>query len=86
MVTLNPLPKLYKRYVDDIFVMFWSRDYVKRFVDYMNTKHPKMRFTFEIEQDSFSFLDEHFKLLKHQFIEKTFSGIFTKFKSFIPMT
>ena len=57
MVTLNPLPKLYKRYVDDIFVMFWSRDHVKRFVDYMNTKHPKMCFTFEIEQDSFSFLD-----------------------------
>ena len=50
-------PKLYKRYVDDIFVMFQSRDHVKKFVDYMNTKHNNIRFTFEIEdQNSFSFL------------------------------
>ena len=32
-------PKLYKRYVDDIFVMFPPRHCVKKFVDYMNTKH-----------------------------------------------
>ena len=52
------VPKLYKRYVDDIFVMFWCRDHVKKFVDYMNTKHPNIRFTFEIEdQYRFSFLD-----------------------------
>ena len=51
-------PKLYKRYVDDIFVMSRSRDHVKRFVDYVNTKHPNIRFTFEIEdQKSFLFLD-----------------------------
>ena len=31
-------PKLYTRYVDDIFVIFWSRDHVKKFVDYINTK------------------------------------------------
>ena len=42
-------PKLYKRYEDDIFVMFQSRDDVKKFVDYMNTKHPNIRFTSEIE-------------------------------------
>ena len=34
-------PKLYKRYVDDIFVMFQSKYHVKKFVDYMNTKHLK---------------------------------------------
>ena len=51
-------PKLYKRYFDDIFVMFRSRDHVKKFVHYMNTKHPNIRFTFEIkDQNSFSFLD-----------------------------
>ena len=37
--------KLYKKYVDDIFVMFQSRDHVKTFVDYMNTKHPNITFT-----------------------------------------
>ena len=52
-------PKLYKMYVDDIFVMFRSTDHVKRFVDYMYIKHPNTGFTFEIEdQNSFSFLDQ----------------------------
>ena len=51
-------PKLYKRYIDDIFVMFRSRDHVKKFVDYMNIKHPNIRFTFEIKnQNSFPILD-----------------------------
>ena len=45
-------------YVDDIFVMFQSWDHVEKFVDYMNTKYPNIRFTSEIEdQNSFSFLD-----------------------------
>ena len=29
--------------------MFQSGDHVKKFVDYMNTKHPNTRFVFEIE-------------------------------------
>ena len=67
-------PKLYKRYIDDIFV---------KFVDYMNTKHPNIRFTFETEdQNSFSFLDIKIirnlrkNLLKHPFIEKVHSVVF----------
>ena len=43
----------------------------------MNTKHPNIHFTYEMEdQNSFSFLDKKLseilrkKLLKHQFIEK----------------
>ena len=51
-------PKLCKMYVDDISVVFQSGDHVKKFVDFMNTKHRNIRFTFEIEdQNSFSFLD-----------------------------
>ena len=76
-------PKLYKSYVDDIFVMFRSRDHVKKFVNYINTKHLNIRFTFEIkDQNSFSFLDIKLskilrkKLLKHQFIEKVHSVVF----------
>ena len=38
--------------------MFQFGDHVKKFADYMNTRHPNIRFTFEIEdQNSFSFLD-----------------------------
>ena len=60
----------------------------------MNTKHPNIRFTFEIEhQNSFSFLDiriirntgkKSFETLVYR--KSTFSGVFTNFKSFIPMT
>ena len=87
-------PKFYKRHVDDIFVMFQFRDHVKKFVDYMNTKHPNIHFTFEIEgQNSFSFLD--IKIIRNTekkafetsvYRKSTFSGVFTDFKSFIPMT
>lgn len=42
-------PKVYKRYIDDIFVMFWSRDPVATLVDYSITKYLNMRFKFEIE-------------------------------------
>ena len=31
-------PKLYRRYLDGIFVMFQSRDHVKTFVHHLNTK------------------------------------------------
>ena len=87
-------PKLYKRYVDDIFVIFRFRDHVKTFVDYMNAKHPNIRFTFEIEdQNSFSFLA--IKIIRNTekkgfetsvYRRSTFSGTFTNFKSYIPMT
>ena len=87
-------PKLYKRYVADIFVMFRSRNHIKKFVDYMNTKHPNIRFTFEIaDQNSFSFLDT--KIIRNTeekafetsiYRKSAFIGVFTNFKSFIPMT
>ena len=60
----------------------------------MNTKHPNIRFTFEIEdQNSFSFLD--IKIIRNTekkafetsvYRKSTFSGVFTNFKSFIPLT
>ena len=70
-------------------------DHVKKFVDYMNAKHSSIRFIFEKEDlNSFSFLD--IKVIrdtgKKAFIEtlvyrkRTFSGVFTNCKSFIPMT
>ena len=75
--------KIYKRYFDDIFLMFRFRDNVKTLVYYMNTKHSSIRFTFEIEdQNSFSFLGIKIikilrkKLLKHQFTETIHSVVF----------
>ena len=74
--------------------MFQSRDHAKKFVDNMNSKNPNKRFTFEKEdQNSFSLLDitiirdtekKAFETSVNR--KSTFSGIFTNFKSFIPMT
>ena len=86
-------PKLYRRYVDDIVVMFQSRYHVKKLLGYMNTKHPIIRFIFQTEhQNSFSFLD--IKIIRNTekiFFETSvyrkskFSGAFTNFSSFIPI-
>ena len=49
---------VYKRYVDDIFVLFKSKEHLKLFVNYMNSKHKNIKFTFETEDsNNFPFLD-----------------------------
>ena len=51
-------PVVYKRYVDDIFVLFKSKEHLKLFVNYMNSKHRNIKFIFETEDsNNFSFLD-----------------------------
>ena len=83
-------PNIYSRYVDDIFITFNSNEQLKRFVEYINTKHPHIKFTFEHEHsNSFSFLDvsicrKNNKLTTSVYGKTTFSGIFTNFKSFAP--
>ena len=80
------LPKVFKRYVDDIFVMFLCQPQIKTFVNYMNTEHPNIKFTSEFEEnDSFSFLDvkitrRNNQLVTSVFRKATFSDAFTNFK------
>ena len=51
-------PLYYRRYVDDIFVLFKSSDHLKRFQSYLNSCHVSMSFTIETEQENkISFLD-----------------------------
>ena len=51
-------PVIYRRYVDHIFVQFKSKDHLLLFTRYMNTRHKKLKFTFDFEQNnSLSFLD-----------------------------
>ena len=51
-------PLLYKRYVDDTFMVFRSLDQVDRFFHYINQRHPNIKFTRENENDnSLNFLD-----------------------------
>ena len=51
-------PSLYRRYVDDTFLLFSSEMHVTKFLNYMNSKHPNIKFTVEREgNNSLSFLD-----------------------------
>ena len=87
----NILPNIFKRYVDYIFVIFLCQSHLTDFVNYMNTKHPNINFTSEFkENDSFSFLNAKItrrnnQLVTSVFRKATFNGVFTNFKSFMPV-
>ena len=84
-------PRFYKRHVDDIFVLFKRPEHVKPFVDYMNSKHKNINFSFETEKDEqMSFLDvnvfsENGKFVFNVYRKETSTGVSTNFSSFIPL-
>ena len=86
----NFKPLLYKRYVDDTFLLFKDTVDPNQFLSYLNNKHPNIKFTAESEIDNqISFLD--ITIHKHNnffntsiFRKKTFTGLGTNYFSFIP--
>ena len=82
-------PVFYRRYVDDIFVLFSSLDQAEKFKKYFSSKHPNINFSLEKENDGrLSFLDINIFRGKGKFVtnvyrKKTFSGVYTNFDSFI---
>ena len=83
-------PLYYRRYVDDIFVLFNSAEHLKRFYSYLNSRHLNISLTIENEKDNrMSFLDVNIIREKDKFTtsvyrKPTFSGIYTHFDSFLP--
>ena len=83
-------PLYYRRYVDDIFVLFNSSKHLKRFYSYLNSRHFNISFTAENEKDNrMSFVDVNIICEKDNFTasvcrKPTFSGIYTHFCSFLP--
>ena len=83
---------IYKRYVDDIFVLFSSKEHLQLFLDYMNKPHICLKFTSKAENDNpFSFLDIKITCHKQQFKtsvyrKPTFSGVFTHYESYLDQT
>ena len=79
------LSNFFKRYVDDIFVMFLCQPHLNDFMNYMNTKHTNIKFTSEFEKnDIFAFLDvkitrSNNQLVTSIFCRATFSGAFINF-------
>ena len=89
-------PTYYKRYMDDTFLLFSSKDHIKKFFRYINSRHKNMSFTYEEENDNkLPFLDvlvrrdinvsSQLKQFTTNIYRKpTFSGLYTNFHSFIP--
>ena len=83
-------PVIYKRYVDDTFLLFQNINQIEKFKYYLNLQHANIKFTSEIEMNnSLSFLDikiarDNNKFTTSVYRKPTFSGVFTNFESFIP--
>ena len=83
-------PIFYRRYVDDIFVLFESAENLSKVRNCFNTCHPNMSFSFEQEKNGkLSFLDtkvsrEKGKFLTTVYRKPTFSGVYTHFERFLP--
>ena len=80
----------YRRFVDDAFLLFPTKNHVEKFKNYLNKQHKNIKYMSEIEENSsLSFLDitithENNKFLTSVYRKHTFSGSFTKVESFIP--
>ena len=90
--SLDGKPSYYKRYVDDIFVLFESESQVESFKNFMNICHPKMKFTFEKEQKKcFNFSDikvtrENNAFGTSVYRKPSFSAVYTHFDNHKPWT
>ena len=84
-------PLLYRRYVDDTFLVFRQREHISLFLQYLNTRHENIEFTSEVEENErISFLDIEIKRNVNGFEtsvyrKPTFTGLTTKFTSFTPL-
>ena len=83
-------PVYYRRYVDDVFVLFSSPEHLPLFQEYLNNKHLNISFTSECESNnSLPFLDvnairDGSTFSTSVYRKPTFSGVYTNFASFMP--
>ena len=83
-------PLYYKRYLDDTFIIFKDPSHANLFCNYLNSRHKNIQFTSELENDqTLNFLDISIRHLNGSFElsvyrKNTFTGLGTKFTSFIP--
>ena len=85
-------PTFYRRYVDDTFCLFRTRDHVQKFLAFINFIDPAIQFDSEVElNDELPFLDTLIKRHANNLypeistkIKSTDKGLFYNFNSFIP--
>ena len=83
-------PIVNRRFTNDTFLLFRTKDHVEKFKNYLKKQHKNIKFTTEIEENGLlSFLDititrENNKFVTSVYCKHTFNGAFTNFESFIP--
>ena len=83
-------PVFYRRYIDDIFILFKSNDNLKYFQDFLNSCHINKSFSMETKEEnklSFLFVEvirEQSKFTTTIYRQPTFSGVYSNFESFLP--
>ena len=83
-------PIVYRRFVDDTFLLFRSKNHVEKFRNYLNKQHKNIKFTSEIEENGpLSFLNIKISRENNKFVtsvcrKPAFSGVFTNFEIFVP--
>ena len=83
-------PLLYRRYVDDTFLLFRNPTHIPKFLSYLNNKHNNINFTVEHETDKkLPFLDilltrNGNSISTSIYRKPTFTGLGINFLSFIP--
>ena len=54
----GPKPELFGRYIDDCLgATSCTKEELERFIDFVNSFHPALKFTWEISETSVTFLD-----------------------------
>ena len=82
-------PIMYRRYVDDTFLLFRDSSHILPFRNFLNNQHSRIEFTSETEmKNSLSFLDVQINKNNHKFStdlyrKPTFTGLGLKYNSSI---
>ena len=84
-------PLKYRRYVDDCFLAFKSKQHASKFLEYLNSKHKNISFTAEYEENNkIPFLDilitkGEGMLSTDVYRKNTYTGLGLNYHSFVPM-
>ena len=72
-------PALYRRYIDDTFLLFKDASHIDKFLNYLNAQHSSIQSTSEIETNSMlNFLDITISKINNSFE----TSVFRKKKNF----
>ena len=87
---LNSAPKVYFRYVDDIFAIFNNEADNMEFLDRLNSQHKNLQFTMEKSTNTLPFLDMELKIHNNNlqswiWRKPAHTGVFLNFKVICPL-